>query len=85
MVVPAVTGTSMASLPGKPVFKGLKKVRGKVMYVGKVLEEDGKDQHGVHTLDKGALGMIPPMPRNHDAGASGDTWDGPGVSELVCS
>ena len=51
------------------------------MYVGKVLEEDGED----HALDKGMLGMTLPMMRNGDAGTSEKTWDGPEVSELVCS
>ncbi|PKU49628.1 hypothetical protein llap_12 [Limosa lapponica baueri] len=64
VVVPAVTGISMASLVGKHGWKGLKKVRGKVMYTGKVLEEDGEEQQVVHAMEKGALGMIPPMPRN---------------------
>lgn len=71
MVVSAVTGTGMASLAGRHDCKRLEKVRGKVMCVGKVLEKDGEDQEGVRALDKGALGMIPPMLRNQNAGASG--------------
>lgn len=84
MVVLAVTGTGMASLAGRHSCKGLEKVRGKVMCVGKVLEEDGENQLGVHALDKGAPGVAPPMLKNRDAGASEETQDGPEVSELVC-
>jgi len=47
VVVPAVTGTSMASLAGRLGCKRLEKVKGKVMYVGKVLEEDGGDQQDI--------------------------------------
>lgn len=53
IAVPAVTGTGMASLAGRHGCEGLEKVRSKVMYVGKALEEDGEDQQGVHVLDKG--------------------------------
>lgn len=36
------------------------------MCVGKVVEEDGEDQQGVHTLDEGVLGMTPPTLRKRD-------------------
>lgn len=64
VMVLAITGTSVISLSVRYGCKGLEKVRGKVVYVGKVLEEDDEDQQGVHTLLKGTMGMIPPMLRN---------------------
>lgn len=64
VMVLAVTGTGTISLSGRHGCKGLEKVREKVVYVGKVLEEDGENQQGVHTLLRGTMGMIPPVLRN---------------------